>query len=45
MPKKFGLPTVLVGLAFAMEEFAEPMYFTTEAHRVAVDQLLAQSRT
>jgi 2-(1,2-epoxy-1,2-dihydrophenyl)acetyl-CoA isomerase len=30
--------------AIAMEEFAEPMCFTTEAHRAAVEELLAASR-
>jgi 2-(1,2-epoxy-1,2-dihydrophenyl)acetyl-CoA isomerase len=31
--------------AIAMEEFAEPMCFTTAAHRAAVDQLLSSSAT
>ncbi len=30
--------------AIAMEEFAEPMCFTTEAHKAAVEELLAQPR-
>ena len=29
--------------AIAMEEFAEPMCFTTEAHQAAVRELLTQS--
>ena len=31
--------------AIAMEEFSEPMCFTTEAHQAAVRELLAQSST
>ncbi len=31
--------------AIAMEQFSEPMCFTTEAHQAAVRELLAQSST
>ena len=31
--------------AIALEEFSEPMCFTTEAHQAAVRELLAQSST